>query len=230
MVVRALGHVGVLSSPAARGAAGLSTAIEAGVPEAVLWMQSGHSQDVAARRYIQLGSPNLPRSYCIAQGRHINSGACCSLQVLRWVAAGSASGRLRRARVLDGPGPGPDQPESGRSSESSDRGRLERGARAGPGRTGPGPGRARTRSGVRLQAGGGSGGASPPRGGRAQPALFPSLGVAALLFVSVVIGAVLFWFRRVGSASTPSRCIVVDERPMGASWRSVVQAMPGFGL
>jgi hypothetical protein len=38
---------------------GLSTAIEAGVPEAILWMQSGHAQDVAARRYVQLGSPNL---------------------------------------------------------------------------------------------------------------------------------------------------------------------------
>ena len=38
---------------------GLSTAIEAGVPEHILWMQSGHAQDVAARRYVQLGSPAL---------------------------------------------------------------------------------------------------------------------------------------------------------------------------
>ena len=38
---------------------GLSTAIDAGVPEAILWMQSGHAQDVAARRYVQLRSPKL---------------------------------------------------------------------------------------------------------------------------------------------------------------------------
>ena len=38
---------------------GLSTAIEAGVPEHILWMQSGHTQDVAARRYVHLGSPAL---------------------------------------------------------------------------------------------------------------------------------------------------------------------------
>ena len=36
---------------------GLSTAIEAGVPEAILWMQSGHAQDKAARRYVKLTSP-----------------------------------------------------------------------------------------------------------------------------------------------------------------------------
>ena len=35
---------------------GLSTAIEAGVPEAILWMQSGHAQDKAARRYVKLTS------------------------------------------------------------------------------------------------------------------------------------------------------------------------------
>ena len=33
---------------------GLSTAISAGVPESILWMQSGHAQDKAARRYVQL--------------------------------------------------------------------------------------------------------------------------------------------------------------------------------
>ena len=38
---------------------GLSTAIEGGVPEAILWMQSGHSQDLAARRYVALHSPAL---------------------------------------------------------------------------------------------------------------------------------------------------------------------------
>ena len=62
MVVRALGLVGyntdLLSGISARRG-GLSTAIEAGVPEAILWMQSGHAQDVAARRYIRLGSPRL---------------------------------------------------------------------------------------------------------------------------------------------------------------------------
>jgi hypothetical protein len=38
---------------------GLSTAIKAGVPEAILWMQSGHAADVAARRYVSLNSPAL---------------------------------------------------------------------------------------------------------------------------------------------------------------------------
>jgi len=38
---------------------GLSTAIEAGVPEPILWMQSGHSQNRAARTYITLNSPTL---------------------------------------------------------------------------------------------------------------------------------------------------------------------------
>ena len=32
---------------------------EAGVPEHILWMQSGHAQNVAALRYVQLGSPAL---------------------------------------------------------------------------------------------------------------------------------------------------------------------------
>ena len=41
---------------------GLTVAIEAGVPEAILWMhsmQSGHAQDAAARRYVELNSPAL---------------------------------------------------------------------------------------------------------------------------------------------------------------------------
>ena len=62
MVVRALGLVGYntdLFSGISARRGGLSTAIEAGVPEAILWMQSGHAQDVAARRYIRLGSPRL---------------------------------------------------------------------------------------------------------------------------------------------------------------------------
>jgi hypothetical protein len=62
MIIRGLSHVGVDTSgfsgiSARRG--GLSTAIEAGVPEAILWMQSGHAQDLAARRYVELNSPAL---------------------------------------------------------------------------------------------------------------------------------------------------------------------------
>ena len=63
MIVDGLRQVGFDTSlfsgiSARRG--GLSTAIEAGVPEHILWMQSGHAQVVAARRYVQLGSPALP--------------------------------------------------------------------------------------------------------------------------------------------------------------------------
>ncbi len=62
MVVRALGHIGfntaLLSCISARRG-GFSTAIEAGVPEGILWMQSGHAQDVAARRYVWLRRPKL---------------------------------------------------------------------------------------------------------------------------------------------------------------------------
>ena len=58
MMVCGLDHVGydtsllrVLSGISAhRG--GLSTAIEKGVPEHVLWVQSGHAQDIVARRYV----------------------------------------------------------------------------------------------------------------------------------------------------------------------------------
>ena len=62
MIIRGLQHVGVNTTyfsgiSARRG--GLSTAIEAGVSEAILWMQSGHAQDVAARRYVALNSPEL---------------------------------------------------------------------------------------------------------------------------------------------------------------------------
>ena len=38
---------------------GISTALEAGVPEAVLYMQSGHAQDRAARTYMHFSSPAL---------------------------------------------------------------------------------------------------------------------------------------------------------------------------
>jgi hypothetical protein len=56
-----MGHVGyhtLFCSISARWG-GFSTAIEAGIPEAILWMQSGHAQDGAARRYVQLRSPKL---------------------------------------------------------------------------------------------------------------------------------------------------------------------------
>jgi len=36
---------------------GISTAIDAGVPEAILFLQSGHGQAKAARNYMQLGDP-----------------------------------------------------------------------------------------------------------------------------------------------------------------------------
>jgi hypothetical protein len=62
MITRGLGHIGLdtsLFSGISARKGGLSTAIEAGVPEALLWMQSGHAQDVAARRYVALQSPAL---------------------------------------------------------------------------------------------------------------------------------------------------------------------------
>lgn len=62
MIVRGLRTVGadsVAYSGISARKGGLSTAIEANVPEHVLWMQSGHAQDKAARRYVQLGSPAL---------------------------------------------------------------------------------------------------------------------------------------------------------------------------
>ena len=63
MVLRALRSVGCDTSAfsgvcARRG--GLSTAIEAGVPEPVLWLQSGHAQSRSASRlYIRLSNPEL---------------------------------------------------------------------------------------------------------------------------------------------------------------------------
>ena len=60
--MRALGYISVspigFSGISARKG-GLSTAIEAGVPEAVLFMRSGHGQSKAARAYVDLGSPAL---------------------------------------------------------------------------------------------------------------------------------------------------------------------------
>jgi hypothetical protein len=62
MIIRGLSHVGFDTSgfsgiSARRG--GLSSAIEAGVPEVILWMQSGHEQNLTARIYAQLNSPAL---------------------------------------------------------------------------------------------------------------------------------------------------------------------------
>ena len=37
---------------------GLTVASEAGVPEAVMWMQSGHAQSMAARGYVRLTNPD----------------------------------------------------------------------------------------------------------------------------------------------------------------------------
>ncbi len=61
-IIRGLGHVGfdtALFSGISARKGGLSTAIEAGVPEASLWMQSCHALDAAARRYVRLDSPAL---------------------------------------------------------------------------------------------------------------------------------------------------------------------------
>ena len=59
MIVRGLQATGVDTtsfSGACARKGGLSTAIEAGVPEVILWMQSGHSQ---SKSYITLNSPTL---------------------------------------------------------------------------------------------------------------------------------------------------------------------------
>jgi len=62
MIVKGLQAANVDTTSFTGGCArkgGISTAIEAGVPEAILWMQSGHSQSRAARTYITLNSPML---------------------------------------------------------------------------------------------------------------------------------------------------------------------------
>jgi hypothetical protein len=56
---RRVQHCSLFSSISAPQPGGLSTAIEAGVPEAIFWMQSGHAQDAAARRFVHLRSPKL---------------------------------------------------------------------------------------------------------------------------------------------------------------------------
>ena len=61
MVVAALRMIGV-DTTAFSGVCcrmgGLTIATEAGVPESILWMQSGHAQDRAARRYVRLTNPD----------------------------------------------------------------------------------------------------------------------------------------------------------------------------
>jgi hypothetical protein len=61
MVVHALRDIGVdpqgFSGVCCR-MGGLSAAIEAGVPEHILWMQSGHAQDKSARGYVRLTDPD----------------------------------------------------------------------------------------------------------------------------------------------------------------------------
>jgi hypothetical protein len=37
---------------------GLTVATTAGVPESIMWMQSGHAQSMAARRYVRLTDPD----------------------------------------------------------------------------------------------------------------------------------------------------------------------------
>ena len=62
IIVRGLEATGVgATSFSGAGARkeGLATTIEAGVPEVILWMQSGHSQSKSARSYITLNSPTL---------------------------------------------------------------------------------------------------------------------------------------------------------------------------
>ncbi len=61
-VVQGLAHVcfdTLLCSGISARRCGLSTAIGEGVSEAILWMQSGHAQDLAARRYVALCNPKL---------------------------------------------------------------------------------------------------------------------------------------------------------------------------
>ena len=62
MIVKGLAQVGYdpdwFSGVCARRG-GISRAIEAKVPEHILWMQTGHSQSKAARTYMGLGSPEL---------------------------------------------------------------------------------------------------------------------------------------------------------------------------
>jgi hypothetical protein len=63
MVTAALRTIGI-DSPAFTGVScrmgGLTVAAEAGVPESIMWMQSGHAQSLstAARHYVRLTDPD----------------------------------------------------------------------------------------------------------------------------------------------------------------------------
>jgi hypothetical protein len=61
MVTSALETIGV-NSTALNGASCsmgcLTIATEAGVPESIMWMQSGRAQDCAARHYVRLTNPD----------------------------------------------------------------------------------------------------------------------------------------------------------------------------
>jgi hypothetical protein len=103
MIVRGLEHVGFdpsLFSGISARRGGLSTAIEKGVPEHILWMQSGHAQDAAARRYVRLGSPALLYDTWAAFGLYPTPTAL----------SGAPNGWPVRA----GPGSGPAGPAAGR--------------------------------------------------------------------------------------------------------------------
>ena len=61
MVTSALRTIGVHSSSftgASCRMGGLTVASEAGIPESILWMQSGHAQPTAARGYVRLTNPD----------------------------------------------------------------------------------------------------------------------------------------------------------------------------
>jgi len=63
MLSKALLEIGVNTasfSGASGRMGGLTVAIEARVPEHILWMQSGHAQDRAACRYVRLTNPDSP--------------------------------------------------------------------------------------------------------------------------------------------------------------------------
>jgi hypothetical protein len=145
----------------------------------------------------------------------MESQAVCLLLSFSPSAASSCSGTplatdstRRPASAGPGPGSGPVQPESGWSSESFGRGRLERG-RPDP----AGPRRAQSfdcRQGC-VDAG------PPRRGGAGRSPLCSHPSGLLRCGVSVVVGAARIRLRRAGSA--PWRRLVVNS--MGASRRSV---------
>ena len=69
MVTSALKTIGVHSNTftsAACSMGGLTVASEAGVPESIMWMQSGYAQDRAARHYVHLTNPDRLYDTCRA--------------------------------------------------------------------------------------------------------------------------------------------------------------------